>query len=220
MLFYELVPAKDLSLYMFRNSQQICGSTGFIGHLRGDFGSSGKEFHTTWHNGFHEDKNDENFKKTFDDVVNALRLDTARGTPLKDFNEMKRHCRIYPNARLNTEDEQYGFKVVTEDYVLLVRFICRNGDYNFYIHAYFRDLFKEHIKHASNGIKFITSSYRELFRIKDGEKIAVIHGSEKNVHACRYVDDYHTIIGSNLFHICEFAEKMEKSGTTYVPYKE
>ena len=37
--------------YTYRQSMQIQGQTGSIGYLRGDFGSRGNEFHTTW-NGF------------------------------------------------------------------------------------------------------------------------------------------------------------------------
>ena len=34
---------------------------------------------------------------------------------------------------------------------------------------------------------------------------------------CTYIDDYHTKIGYNVFHICEFAELMERGGSTYRP---
>ena len=33
--------------YTYAQSQQLCGQTGSIGHLRGDFGS-GEQFYTTW----------------------------------------------------------------------------------------------------------------------------------------------------------------------------
>lgn len=34
--------------YSYRQSQQIRMQCGSIGHLRGDFGSEGYEFYTTW----------------------------------------------------------------------------------------------------------------------------------------------------------------------------
>ena len=34
---------------------------------------------------------------------------------------------------------------------------------------------------------------------------------------CTYIDDYHTKIGYDVFHICEFAELMERGGNTYRP---
>lgn len=34
---------------------------------------------------------------------------------------------------------------------------------------------------------------------------------------CRYIDDYHLEVGTNLYHICEFAELCEKNGHTVEP---
>ena len=34
---------------------------------------------------------------------------------------------------------------------------------------------------------------------------------------CRFIDEYHTEIGGNLYHICEFAERMAHNGATYEP---
>lgn len=40
---------------------------------------------------------------------------------------------------------------------------------------------------------------------------------EQALYPCRYIDNYHTEVGRNLFHICEFAERMEQGGCTYAP---
>ena len=40
---------------------------------------------------------------------------------------------------------------------------------------------------------------------------------EKTERPCRFIDEYHTEIGNNIFHICEFAERMEQNGATYEP---
>ena len=67
-------------------------------------------------------------------------------------------------------------------------------------------------------IRFIDSKYNELFRIKDGESITVtLADGAKTDRKCTYIDDYHTQIGHNVFHICEFAELMERGGSTYRP---
>ena len=34
------------------------------------------------------------------------------------------------------------------------------------------------------------------------------------------IDEYHTEVGSNLYHICEFAERMERNGHAYEPKTE
>lgn len=67
-------------------------------------------------------------------------------------------------------------------------------------------------------IRFIDSNYNELFRIKDGESITVkFSDGSMSDRKCTYIDDYHTKIGHNVFHICEFAELMERGSSTYRP---
>lgn len=66
-------------------------------------------------------------------------------------------------------------------------------------------------------IRFIDSDYHELFRIKDGEYITVTTPNGVTERKCKYIDEYHTQIGYNTFHICEFAEIMERGGNTYRP---
>ena len=67
-------------------------------------------------------------------------------------------------------------------------------------------------------IRFIDSRYNELFRIKDGESITVkFSDGSMSDRKCTYIDDYHTKIGCDVFHICEFAELCEKNGHTVEP---
>ena len=67
-------------------------------------------------------------------------------------------------------------------------------------------------------IRFIDSRYNELFRIKDGESITVkFSDGSMSDRKCTYIDDYHTKIGYNVFHICEFAELIERGKSTYRP---
>lgn len=64
----------------------------------------------------------------------------------------------------------------------------------------------------SKDIRFIDSQYNELFRIPDGGKIEItFENGEKSIKECKYIDDYHTKVGNYLFHICEFAEIMERT---------
>ena len=34
---------------------------------------------------------------------------------------------------------------------------------------------------------------------------------------CRYIDDYHLLVDKNLFHICEFAEKIKENNYKVIP---
>ena len=68
-------------------------------------------------------------------------------------------------------------------------------------------------------IRFIDSGYNTLFYVPDGGTVRVTHGYDGSVHeyACRYIDETHAYIGNNVYHICQFAELMERNGSTYEP---
>ena len=66
-------------------------------------------------------------------------------------------------------------------------------------------------------IRFIDSRYNTKFEVPDGGAIIIKSNNHKKVYYCRYIDDYHFQISCQVFHICQFAELMEKNGTTYEP---
>ena len=70
-------------------------------------------------------------------------------------------------------------------------------------------------------IRFIDSDYKELFRIPEGGSITVTYppgdGREPATRTCEFLDEMHTKIGGNVYHICEFAERMEAIGARYEP---
>lgn len=62
------------------------------------------------------------------------------------------------------------------------------------------------------------TQYKELFRIPDGGKIMVTTAwGEKREYTCRFIDEYHTEVGNNLYHIGEFAEFLHKNGAACEP---
>ena len=67
-------------------------------------------------------------------------------------------------------------------------------------------------------IRFIDSSYHELFSVSDGGNIVLTRADgSRTTLACTYIDDYHAQIGNRVFHICEFAEMMERGGGVCKP---
>jgi hypothetical protein len=73
-----------------------------------------------------------------------------------------------------------------------------------------------------NLIRFIDSEYRELFQIPDGESIRITYppgdGWEPVERSCNFLDEYHfQPEKSDIYHICQFAEAMERIGATYEP---
>jgi len=70
-------------------------------------------------------------------------------------------------------------------------------------------------------IRFINSDYKELFRIPDGGYITISQSDgEQLVRKCKYHGECHVDIGSSVYHICEFAERMERNGSDYEPCPE
>lgn len=63
---------KSEQKYTFKQSYQLSSQTGLIGYLRGDFGSIGNEFWTTW-NDFRDDLKTGEFEGEFDNLINSLR---------------------------------------------------------------------------------------------------------------------------------------------------
>ena len=71
-----------------------------------------------------------------------------------------------------------------------------------------------------HSIRFINSSYDTLFRIPDGGTVEVNFPDRKFTAKCEYLDDYHTKVGDTVFHICEFAELLERQNGTVRPEPE
>ena len=68
-----------------------------------------------------------------------------------------------------------------------------------------------------DDIRFIDSGYNEQFRIPDGGVIQVEYPDRVSSAICEYIDDYHTYIGSEVYHMCQFAELLERGGAVCRP---
>lgn len=204
--------------YTYSASTQLEGQTGCIGHLRGDFADSGYGFYTIWFDHRAQWKTEE-FKAELDDVINALREDKGL---LHNRYDMSVFAKRSPESAFKGNYcTEFCFRVDTDRYAYLLRCNPTRGDYNFYCYCYVREWLDKHIDRAKQGIRFIDPHYQEKFRIPDGGKIIVTTAwGEKFEQSCRYIDEYHTEVGNSLYHICEFAERMERNGATYEPKQE
>lgn len=202
--------------YTYRQSQQISMQTSLIGYLRADLGSSGKEFFSSW-NDFRKDLKTDEFKAEFDEVINSLR---ESGNILAGRGAMSKYCNGTPGSSFENDRNEYGVRVDTEKYSYLMRLNPRQGEYNLYCYCYEKKWLDRHMQQAERGIRFIDPHYKELFRIPDGDKIRItLNDGEQLDRECRYIDDYHLEVGNNLYHICEFAERMEQVGNTVIPLR-
>lgn len=201
--------------YTYSQSQQISMQTGNIGHLRADMDTNGEGFFPSWDD-FRKDLKTQEFKEEFDEVINELR--SPEGGIFRNRTALAKFCYSHPDSSFENGNNEYGIRVDSNEYAYLFRLNPNKGEYNIYCYPYRKDWLNQHLEKAQRGIRFIDSHYNELFRIKDGEKIIVTSAwGDKSELTCRYIDDYHTEVGNNLFHICEFAERMEQNKATYEP---
>ena len=214
---YELAPVRPFEQkYTYRQSQQISMQTGFIGYLRADMGASGKEFFSTWYD-FRESLRTPEFQVEFDNVINDIRSD---GGFLENIIALEKYCIAHSETRFDKYSCEYGVRVNTEKYSYLMRLNPNQGEYNLYCYCYEKEWLNRHTRQANKGICFITPHYEEKFRIIDGDSVRIIsHDGKKRDRECRYIDDCHVEVGDYLYHICEFAERMEQNGNTVIPLR-
>lgn len=220
---------KPEQMYSYTQSSQIMGQTGCIGHLRADMDSDGNGFFSTWddHRGYLKT---DAFKAEFDAVINRLRFGPSdingirhpdEETFLANRSTLSQYCWSQPSARMEGADENYGFRVDTDAYTYMMRLNPNKGVYNLYCYCYRRDWLDQHLKNAERGIRFIDPSYNNKFKVPDGGRIQITYADgEVSEKICRYIDEYHLEVGygsCNLFHICEFAERMEQIGAKVKP---
>ena len=165
---------------------------------------------------------DGGIKKVTDGVVDFTRRPNGQkeeyvscGSMLKSRSALSAFCSAHPECGFaGNYTQEFGIRVNTLDYAYLLRLNPTKGDYNLYCYCYRRDWLDHHLQQAQKGIRFITPTYQTLFTLADGDQVRILNAQggceDKTV---RYVDDYHVEIGMNLFHICEFAERMEQAGS-------
>ena len=158
----------------------------------------------------------DDFKKELVLVINSYRF--GDGEFLSGRSTMSKFCYEHPESSYEDDRNQYGVRVDTERYSYLMRLNPNRGEYNLYCYCYQKEWLNAHLKNAERGIRFIDPYYQEQFRIADGEKISIKLGDGKTMErTCRYIGDYHLEVGTNLYHICEFAELCERNGHTVEP---
>jgi len=200
--------------YVYSQSQQISMQTGLIGYLRADMGSNGLGFYTTW-NDFRTDLKTDEFKQQLDKVINDHR---AGSNFLSNREALASFCRRNADTALNDSLRDYGVRMDTDKYAFLLRLNPYKGEYNLYCYCYQREWIDRHLSNAEKGIRFIDSHYNEKFRLPDGGKIRItLNDGQRLDKTCRYIDDYHLEVGNSLYHICEFAERMEHNGNKVEP---
>ena len=204
-------------LFTYQQSKQLQMQTGSIGHLRGDMGTTGKNFYSNWED-HNESLKSAAFREEFDELINALRFDEANDGVLKERATLSAYCHAHQDAKL--DGDYYGFRVNTQNHAYLMRLTPHRGLYNFYVYAYTRELLDKHLKQAAKGIRFITPDYKDKFRLADGDRIWITSpNGENTTHPCRYIDETHLQVNNTIYHICEFAELMARQANMITPLR-
>ena len=132
--------------YTYSRSQEEEQRLPCIGHLRGDFGSSGNEFYSNWFEHNPELKTKE-FSREIDRVINNLRFADNYGKFLSCRDYMARYCYAHPESRFEGNyTTEYGFRADTEKYSFLFRLNLNRGDYNFYCYCYEKEALDKHLE--------------------------------------------------------------------------
>ena len=196
--FQTATPAERL--YTARQSTQISGQTGSIGHLRADMGGDGKGFFPKW-SSHRENLDTEEFQQKLESVMEALVGDEQYGGFLKSRDAMRDFCHGFA----------FGFRADTAQYAYLIRLQPYKGEENLFIYCYRRDWLDWHMKQAEKGIRFITPDGKEKFRVADGDMVRIITSEGASLDCMtRYIDDCHAEIGGSFYHIREFSSVEKK----------
>ena len=203
-------------LYTRTQSKQIMEQTGSIGYLSGSLGYSKAMLPSSCET-YSPSRNTPEFKAEFNSVLDMLRFDERYGGILKDVSIMAAYCRSQPQSSYDGATyREYAFRADTEQHSYLLRCIPDRDEGNIWIYPYQRQLFESHMKQSEKGIRFISSDYKEKLRLADGDVVRIVtKGGEYRDRTVRYIDEYHMelhhVNGSNLYHICEFAEHFERN---------
>ena len=217
MTFRPVTPAERL--YVFDQSVQIEGQTGCVGCQEGHFDAMSKQLRTNWRGCLNELKTAE-FQEEFSELWEDFFLREKFGGFLKDRETMAQFCRDHPESAFDTNHCEFDFRINSEKFSYLLRLNPRQGVYNLFCYCYRQDWLDRHMRNARRGIRFVTPDYKELFRIPDGDSIRIDRSDGSYFdRPCRYVDDCHLEVGRNLYHICELAEKIERSGSFVIPLR-
>lgn len=110
-LLHPTTSAEDL--YAFPQSPNITYASGFIGCLKGEFEDN--NLFTLWSDAARHLKTDE-----FVSEMNSV-LDTLKEKTLLNRKNMRSYCRSHSSAMMSGKEEQYGFRVDTDQYSYLFR---------------------------------------------------------------------------------------------------
>lgn len=106
-----------------------------IGHLRADFGGTGREYHSSWYSHTAEKYNDAHFRKVFNATVKELHKNL-----LKNRASMRKYIRENPTDILEYNPDVHGYMKEVDKYEFYIRCTPEPGYYDAYIYCYIKEV--------------------------------------------------------------------------------
>ena len=216
-------------LYAENQSAQISGQTGYVGFLTVTLNQKAPGMQKNWET-YSYDRYTAEFKDDLDAVLESMAKSEAFGKVFANRDNLKAFCNSHPDSRfpasltVGDSGQENGFRVDTEKYTYIMRLAPEREENHCLLYAYRRDWFDDHFERAKQGIRFIDSGYKTQFTIPDGDSVQIsANDMEPRKYVCRFIDPYHLELTSqngysNLYHICELAERLERNGSTVIPF--
>lgn len=212
-MVFKFRPVKaDEAKYLYPQSGLLDMLTNRIGTLRGSFGEYNELFVIC-----------ESFlmndipQKFTDTLCRLMKYLYGSGQMLCDIRCLTSYCYSNPITLLDGGHE-FGLRIDSDEYCFLLRLSPHKRTENIVCSCYMSANLDTHIYRASRGIRFLDSAQKERFRIQDGESIILSAPNGKEYkHFCRYTDDAHFEMNSNLYNICTFDNAMRCAGFAYRP---
>jgi hypothetical protein len=152
--------------------------------------------------------------------VDGWRLSLG-GTSLSALTKFLKHHPEIMHCSVCTDNDEAGERVweqiASKFNLIVIRQAPGGKDWNEDLMA-IRNEVKE-MQDVRKDIIFRDETYKEAFRIKDGDSIKVTLGydGEEAIRKCRWIDECHTKIGSEYYHNDEYREKSARAGNRYEP---
>ena len=193
-------------------SSSLSSYTGLIGTFRGHFDRG--DLVSSWKT-FDRELDEDNFREAGAFVLTILRTGM---NVLSSPDGLEKFCFENPDCCIG--GDWYGLRIDTTDYTFMVKLFAGEDEQNVCAFAYERCTLERYIRKSREGIRFITPNYEDKFRIPDGDSIRIRRSDGTSVDKqCRYIDPYHMEVGGSAYHICEFAERMARQGSSVIPLR-
>ena len=195
--------AEEKSLFYSAQKDADDEALATVGHLRADFGSSGKDFRSSWtpHNG--DRFNTPDFKSEVQEIVDGLR----DNGPLKSLFAMRKYCAERGEAA-QLEEGAYGFIAETERFRYALRFTPSPGQYHLYLYAYDKEGQREY----AQGLLFSRldkSLLRHVAGLGNCASIPDIHDMGSYIYMHQYLTQEYEFDVAETERLLKFEDPLE-----------